>query len=98
MRGVAGRGDRREKAFAFVVERFRGVEPAEIPARLVAHHGPFTWGNDPLDAVKNTIAPERVAELALLTLRLQPGPSIPAHLVEQHFGRKHGPGTTYGNG
>jgi L-ribulose-5-phosphate 4-epimerase len=95
---VAGRGDRREKAFAFVVERFRGAEPAEIPATLVAHHGPFTWGRDPLDAVKNAIALERVAELALLTLRLQPEPSMPAHLVERHFGRKHGAGGTFGNG
>ena len=80
-----------------MVERLAGLDPIEMPAVLVAHHGPFTWGGDAAEAVKNSIALELVAEMAMLTLALHPdATAIPTHLLEKHFLRKHGPDAYYG--
>ncbi|MEU4690204.1 L-ribulose-5-phosphate 4-epimerase AraD [Actinoplanes sp. NPDC023714] len=70
---------------------------AAMPAALVANHGPFTWGPDPIKSVQHGIICEAVAEMALKTLALNPAASIPQHLSERHFKRKHGPGAYYGN-
>ena len=69
----------------------------QFPAALVANHGPFTWGADPIKSVQHGIICEAVAEMALKTLALNPAASIPQHLQERHFKRKHGPGAYYGN-
>jgi L-ribulose-5-phosphate 4-epimerase len=80
-----------------IVECFADRDPLEMPAVLVAHHGPFTWGRTPTDAVKNAIALEEVARTALGLLTLNPTQlPIPAHLRDKHFLRKHGPGAYYG--
>jgi L-ribulose-5-phosphate 4-epimerase len=80
-----------------VVERFKGMDPMEVPAVLVAGHGPFTWGRNAAESVRNSIALESVAEMASATLALNPGASaIPAYLMDRHYKRKHGPGATYG--
>jgi L-ribulose-5-phosphate 4-epimerase len=80
-----------------IVERFAGLKPAEMPAVLAAHHGPFTWGKDALDALKNSIALETVAEMALGTFLLNPSAApIPAHILNKHYTRKHGPNAYYG--
>jgi L-ribulose-5-phosphate 4-epimerase len=80
-----------------IVERFAGLDPAHVPAALVAHHGPFAWGRDARDAVHNAVALEAVAGMALASLQLAPalGP-IPAHVADRHFQRKHGPRAYYG--
>lgn len=82
---------------AVIVERFRTITPAEMPAVLVVNHGPFTWGRNAAESVKNAIALETVAEMALCTLMVNPeaGP-IPDYLLARHFQRKHGPKATYG--
>jgi L-ribulose-5-phosphate 4-epimerase len=72
-------------------------EALAVPAALVANHGPFTWGADPGTSVKNSIICEAVADMAIKTLALNPAASIPAHLADRHFTRKHGPGAYYGN-
>jgi L-ribulose-5-phosphate 4-epimerase len=74
-----------------------GLDPLDMPAALVASHGPFTWGTDAAAAVTNAIALEAVAALALRTIALAPdaGPIDPA-LLARHFTRKHGPGAYYG--
>ncbi|WP_433825521.1 L-ribulose-5-phosphate 4-epimerase AraD [Actinoplanes sp. CA-015351] len=72
-------------------------EAGAMPAALVANHGPFTWGADPIKSVQNAIICEAVAEMALKTLALNPAANIPQHLQERHFKRKHGPGAYYGN-
>ncbi|MHB0897214.1 MAG: L-ribulose-5-phosphate 4-epimerase AraD [Spirochaetales bacterium] len=82
-----------------IVERFRelGLEPGQMPAVLVANHGPFAWGADAAEAVHNAVVLEIVARMALLTLELDPAKTpMPNHLLEKHFGRKHGPGAYYG--
>lgn len=80
-----------------IVERFADMDPMEMPAVLQLHHAPFTWGKTPLDSVKNSIALETCAEMALGTFQLTPGcPAIPDHLLDKHYLRKHGPGAYYG--
>lgn len=80
-----------------IVERFAGIKPMEMPAVLAAHHGPFTWGKDAPDSLKNGIALETVAEMALGTFLLNPAAKpIPAHILNKHYTRKHGPNAYYG--
>ena len=82
---------------AVIVERFKGLDPAHMPAVLVAGHGPFTWGKSATDSVKNSVALESVAEMALRTLALAPDAApLPKYLLDKHFLRKHGPGAYYG--
>jgi L-ribulose-5-phosphate 4-epimerase len=80
-----------------IVERFARLNPREMPAVLVAHHGPFTWGKDAAESLTNSIALELVAQTALGTLQLDPrAGAIPDFLLAKHFLRKHGAGAYYG--
>ena len=74
-----------------------GLDATDMPAALVASHGPFTWGHDAADAVANAIALEAVAAMAHRTLALDADvPPMGDQLLERHFTRKHGPGAYYG--
>ena len=74
-----------------------GLSAAEMPAALVASHGPFTWGHDAEDAADNATALEVVAAMARQTFALNPTVQpIPTYLAERHFQRKHGPDAYYG--
>ena len=82
-----------------IVERFRelGLKPLEMPAVLQTGHAPFTWGKGAMDSVKNSIALEMCAQMALGTLQVNPDAgSLPAHILEKHYQRKHGPDAYYG--
>ncbi|MCE9614508.1 MAG: L-ribulose-5-phosphate 4-epimerase AraD [Lentisphaerae bacterium] len=80
-----------------IVERFEGLDPLAMPGVLVAHHAPFAWGPTPRKALENAVALEAVAKMALDTLQLAPGLGpIPAHILDKHYQRKHGPQATYG--
>jgi L-ribulose-5-phosphate 4-epimerase len=80
-----------------IVERFRGIDPAEVSAVLVHGHGPFVWGPSGKKAVENALALEIVAEMALKTLQLDPHAlSIEKHLLDKHYFRKHGADAYYG--
>lgn len=79
--------------------RTRGLDPAQVPAVLLPHHGPFAWGPDPEHALQNAIALEQVAKMAALTYQINPeAPAIPGSLLDKHFLRKHGAGAYYGQG
>lgn len=78
-----------------VVER--GKPALGVPAALAANHGPFSWGESPVEAMIHARVCEAVAELAFLTLQLAPEVAPPAHVIDLHYRRKHGPGATYGN-
>ncbi len=84
-----------------IVERFRagGISPTDVPAVLVARHGPFTWGESAREAARNAIALESVARMALLTSAIDPEvrPMDPL-LQDKHFSRKHGTEAYYGQG
>lgn len=80
-----------------IVERFASLDPLQMPAVLVAGHGPFVWGPSPDKAVENAVALEYIAHLASETLRIDPYPKpIPGELLDKHFLRKHGPDAYYG--
>ena len=80
-----------------IVERFRDLNPLEIPAVLVKNHGPFVWGPSGRKAVESAFALEIVAEMAMKALQLNPNAEpVPAYLLDKHFQRKHGTGAYYG--
>ena len=80
-----------------IVETFSRLNPSEIPAVLVANHGPFVWGPNPRDAVHNAIIVEFLAKMEIHTKGLNPqAPRPPQYLVEKHYRRKHGKEAYYG--
>ena len=73
------------------------IDPLECPGILVAHHGPFAWGETVEEAVKNAERLEYIAKLAWMTLQINPqAPQISSELHHRHFSRKHGPDVYYG--
>ena len=68
----------------------------DVPAALVASHGPFTWGKDAKSSVDNAIVLEEVAMMAWHTLSISPEVSFQQELADKHYFRKHGPGAYYG--
>jgi L-ribulose-5-phosphate 4-epimerase len=80
-----------------IVERLAGRDALEVPAALVANHGPFAWGRTPDEAVLHAVILEHVAGMAIRTRQIEPYPApIGRALLEKHFRRKHGPGAYYG--
>ena len=80
-----------------IIARFSELDPLEMPAVLVAGHGPFTWGRTPDEAVKNSVALEKVAKMAWGTLLLnRECERIPGYLLKKHHQRRHGPDAYYG--
>ncbi len=80
-----------------ITEAFGNRDPMEVPAALVAGHGPFAWGKTPDDAVHNAVVLEAVARMAMYTFSLNPdAPGVPQALLDRHYFRKHGSTATYG--
>lgn len=74
-----------------------GIDPLDCPGVLVNRHAPFTWGDTVARAVEVAVAVECVAQLALMSLQLEPDLSrIEPELLDKHFKRKHGAGAYYG--
>ncbi len=67
-----------------------------VPGIVVQNHGPFSWGRDAADAVYHAVVLEKVAEIALKTLALNPQSSMPEYILEKHYQRKHGKNAYYG--
>jgi L-ribulose-5-phosphate 4-epimerase len=82
---------------AVIIERFLDLDPAALPAVLVAGHGPFTWGTTPAAAVKNAVALEAIAEMALGAKQIRSDwVELEPYVLNKHFQRKHGPDAYYG--
>lgn len=82
-----------------IVETFRerGIDPMQIPAALVASHGPFAWGKDADNAVHNAVVLEEIAFMNLFALQLNPQlGSMQQTLLDKHYLRKHGKNAYYG--
>lgn len=80
-----------------IVERFRDIDPDQVPGVLVHSHGPFTWGTDPFNAVHNSVVLEQVAFMDFHAMMLNPeAGSMQQELLDKHFLRKHGPNAYYG--
>jgi L-ribulose-5-phosphate 4-epimerase len=92
-------GDYERETGLVIVETFRsnGIDPLQVPAALVANHGPFVWGPDAMAAVEFARVLESLARTNLLTNILAPDEPRPeAFLIDKHYLRKHGPGAYYG--
>ena len=92
-------GDYERNTGLVIVERFRegGIVPEEVPAVLVANHGPFTWGRDAQAAVERSDVLEFLARMECAVRAIAPGAEPPAdYLVDKHFLRKHGRDAYYG--
>lgn len=80
-----------------IVETFAEQNYRYTPGVLVANHGPFTWGDNPKKAVKNSVILEEIAKMAYRTLQLNKShQGIPVGLLNKHFYRKHGDSAYYG--
>ena len=80
-----------------IIERFKELDPVATPAVLVAGHAPFAWGKTAADSVKNAVALEAVAQMALGTLQIEAAAmELEEHVRDKHYRRKHGPDAYYG--
>ncbi len=80
-----------------IVRRFAQLDPLQMPAVLVANHGPFTWGKDVAKSVENAVVLEQVALMAYGTLLVNGQQSCIAQaLLDRHYLRKHGQNAYYG--
>ena len=80
-----------------IIETLKGRDPMAVPAALVASHGLFAWGRDPMEAVHNAVVLEEVAFMAWHTLAMAPEKGeMQQSLLDKHYLRKHGPGAYYG--
>jgi L-ribulose-5-phosphate 4-epimerase len=71
--------------------------PDDMPAVLVANHGPFTWGASPGKAIEHAEVLEFVARVEWRVRALNPEAPRPEDcLVTKHHSRKHGPHAYYG--
>ncbi|NIA17290.1 MAG: L-ribulose-5-phosphate 4-epimerase AraD [Planctomycetes bacterium] len=80
-----------------IARRFDSINPAEMPAVLVANHGPFTWGETVEKAVENAVVLEQAAKTAIGTIIINPEQKgIRKILLDKHYLRKHGKNAYYG--
>ena len=80
-----------------IVRRFANLDPMQMPAVLVANHGPFTWGAGPAESVANAVVLEEVARIAWGTRQINPEQEpISDALLDKHYLRKHGRNAYYG--
>ena len=90
-------GDYEKNTGTAIVRAFHNAAASDIPAVLVANHGPFAWGPDPASAAHNAVILEAVARTAYFTLTINADArAIATPLHEKHFRRKHGATAYYG--
>jgi L-ribulose-5-phosphate 4-epimerase len=92
-------GEYEKETGKVIVETFinRNINFAQIPAVVVANHGPFSWGKDAFEAVHNAVVLEEVSKMALNTMLLNNhAPHIQQVLLDKHYLRKHGDNAYYG--
>jgi L-ribulose-5-phosphate 4-epimerase len=82
---------------AIIIERFARLDPLAVPGVLVAGHAPFAFGADAAESVRNALILERIAQMAMGSLQLNPAlRPLPDYIAQKHFQRKHGPDAYYG--
>ena len=75
----------------------KNINPDYVPACICKSHGPFSWGKTPFEAVHNAVVMEEVAKMDIFAKIVNPkAENAPAHYLEKHFTRKHGPNAYYG--
>lgn len=92
-------GEYEKETGKVIIETFKekSLEGDNIPAVIVASHGPFTWGKDPHDAVHNAVVTEEVAKMAFRAEELNNKVTkMQDTLLDKHYLRKHGTNAYYG--
>ena len=83
-----------EKVIIETIETLN-IDPMAIPGILEK-----TWsicmGNKPENAVYNVVVMDKVAEMDLKTLLLNPIAAMQQYILDKHYKRKHGPNAYYG--
>ncbi len=81
-----------------IIDEFkkRGIDPMDIPAVLVASHGPFTFGKDAYNSVFNAVVLEEVAFMNWHDISINYNNPISQSLLDKHYLRKHGANAYYG--
>lgn len=82
-----------------IVETFteRNIDPLAVPGILVNGHGPFTWGGNTLEAIKNSLILDEVCSMAESTeLIMNEDNQLPQYVLDKHYFRKHGENAYYG--
>ena len=75
----------------------KGLSYKDVEMVLIGNHGPFSWGENAAKAVYNSKVLETVAQMATLTLQINPNaPRLKASLIKKHYERKHGKNAYYG--
>ena len=75
----------------------RRLDYLATPAILLESHGPFSWGKDAHEAVKNATTLEAVAKMNFLTMVINTRVNvINKFLSDKHYNRKHGKNAYYG--
>jgi len=75
----------------------KNISYEEVEMVLIGNHGPFAWGKNAAKAVYNSKVLEVVAEMAYLTLQINPNaPRLKDSLIKKHYNRKHGKDSYYG--
>lgn len=75
----------------------KNLSHKDVEMVLIGNHGPFAWGKDAAKAVYNSKVLEVVAEMAYLTLQINPNaPRLKDSLIKKHYDRKHGANSYYG--
>lgn len=90
-------GDYEKETGKVIVETFQNRDPVALPGVVVYSHGPFAWGNTPMEAVHNAVVMEEVAFMDYHALTLNPAHrTIQQTLLNKHYQRKHGKNAYYG--
>lgn len=81
-----------------IVETFKekNIKANEIPAVLVANHGPFTFGKDAEDSVFHSVVLEEVSFMNWHLEVLNRHKNMSQNLLDKHYLRKHGKNSYYG--
>ena len=73
------------------------LNPNEVQMCLVGSHGPFTWGENEIKSIYNSVVLEEICKMASITRSINPTiDNIKASLIEKHYLRKHGKNKQYG--
>jgi L-ribulose-5-phosphate 4-epimerase len=96
---AAVKGNYEQETGNLIAETLRtlGKNPLHLQMILVAGHGPFTWGIDVAQSVYLAAMLEEICKMAFLTLQINPETlSLPTHIINKHWERKHGSKAYYG--
>ena len=93
------RKDYEEETAVQILDAFRRRDYRDMPAVLVASHGPFTWGRSATEAGYHAWMLEFAAEMAAVAVSLTPRlRGVRQTLLDKHYLRKHGKDAYYGQG